>query len=108
MATKAIKISSKSLVQFNGKKIIDTATYFVKDSINLRKVKRAIKECLEKHPELMNGDYTEVVVARILAQSVIYTIFGNTDKFLWNNCATKKQKSAMRVCASDIFYSLKQ
>ena len=104
MTTKAIKISGKSLVKFKGKNIVDTATDFVKDSIHINKVKGAIKECLEKHPELMNGTYTDVVAARILAQSVLYTIFGNTDLLLWKDTATRKQKSDMRACAPDMFY----
>ena len=104
MTTKAIKISGKSLVKFKGKNIVDTATDFVKDSIHINKVKGAIKECLEKHPELMNGTYTDVVAARILAQSVLYTIFGNTDLLLWKDTATRKQKSDMRACATDMFY----
>lgn len=104
MSTKAIKISGKSLVKFNGKNIVETATDFVKDSIHMNKVKGAINECLEKHPELMNGTYTDVVAARILAQSVLYTIFGNTDLLLWKDTATRKQKSDMRACATDMFY----
>ena len=59
MKTKAIKISGKSLVKFKGNNIVNTATDFIKDSIHMNKVKGAIKECLEKHPELMNGEYTQ-------------------------------------------------
>ena len=102
MTTKAIKISGKSLVKF--KNIVETATDFVKDSIHIKTVKGGSKECSEKHPELMTGTYTDVVAARILAQSVLYTIFGNTDLLLWKDTATRKQKSDMRACATDMFY----
>lgn len=108
MTQKAIKISGKSLVKFKGNNIVNTATDFVKDSIHMNKVKGAIKKCLEKHPELMNGDHTEVVAARILAQSVLYSIFGNTDLLLWKDTATRKQKSAMKACATDMFYICKE
>lgn len=104
MATKSIKISGKSLVKFKGNNIVNTATEFVKDSIHMNKVKGAIKECLEKHPELLNGDFTDVVSARILAQSVLCSIFGNTDLLLWKDTATRKQKAAMKACATDMFY----
>lgn len=104
MATKSIKISGKSLVKFKGNNIVNIATDFIKDSIHMNKVKGAIKECLEKHPELLNGDYNEVVTARILAQSLLYSIFGNTDLILWKDTATRKQKSDMRKCASDMTY----
>lgn len=108
MATKSIKISGKSLAKFKGSNIVNTATDFVKDSIHMNKVKGAIKKCLEKHPELLNGDFTEVVAARILAQSVIYSIFGNKDLVLWKDTATRKQKSAMLACATDMFYICKE
>lgn len=104
MKTKAIKISGKSLAKFKGNNIVNTATDFVKDSIHMNKVKGAIKECLEKHPELLNGDFTDVVAARILAQSVLYSIFGNTDMLLWKDTATRQQKSAMWACVTDMFY----
>lgn len=104
MAKTAINISGKSLAKFKGNTIVNTATDFVKDSIHLNKVKGAIKECLEKHPELLNGDFTDVVAARILAQSVLYSIFGNTDLLLWKDTATRKQRSEMKACASDMFY----
>lgn len=104
MATKAIKISGKSLVKFKGNNIVNIATDFVKGSIHMNRVKGAIKECLEKHPELINEDYTDVITARILAQSVLYAIFGNTDLILWKNTATRKEKSDMRKCAVDMFY----
>lgn len=104
MATKAIKISGKSLVKFMCNNIVNVATDFVKDSIHMNKVKGAIKECLEKHPELLNGDYNEVVVSRILAQSLLYSIFGNTDLILWKDTATRKEKSVMRKCAIDMAY----
>ena len=104
MAKSAIKISGKSLAKFKGNTIVKYATDFVKDSIHMNKVKGAIKECLEKHPELLNGDFTDVVAARILAQSVLYSVFGNTDVFLWKDTATRKQKSAMKACANDMFY----
>lgn len=104
MATKAIQISSKSLAKFNENNIVNTATDFVKDSIHMNKVKGAIKDCLKKHPELLNGDFTDVVTARILAQSVLYSIFGNTNLLLWKDTATRKQRSAMKACAHDMFY----
>lgn len=106
MATKAIKISGKSLVKFKGNNIVNIATDFVKDSIHMNKVNGAIKECLEKHPELI--DYNEVIAARILAQSVLYSIFGNTDLVLWKDTATRKQRSAMKACATDMFYICKE
>lgn len=106
MATKAIKISGKSLVKFKGNNIVNIATDFVKGSIHMNKVKGAIKECLEKHSELI--DYNEVIAARILAQSVIYSIFGNTDLVLWKDTATRKQRSAMKACATDMFYICKE
>ncbi|GEM_PF-4242958 len=108
MATKTIKISGKSLAKFKGKEIVDTATEFVKDSIHMNKVKGAIKECLEKHPELLNGDFTDVVVARILAQTVLYIMFGNEHKVLWKDTATRKQMKAMRNCSWDMFYITKE
>lgn len=104
MAKKEIKISDKSLAKFKANNVVNIATEFVKGSIHMNRVKGAIKECLEKHPELMDGNYTEVIAARILAQSVLYSLFGNTDMILWNNVATRKQKSAMKACAVDMFY----
>lgn len=104
MAKTAIKISGKSLAKFKGNTIVNTATDFIKDSIHMNKVKGAIKECLEKHPELLNGDFTDIVAARILAQSVLYSIFGNTNLLLWKDTATRKQRSAMKACATDMFY----
>ena len=104
MAQNAIKISTKSVKAFKSNNVADIATEFVKNSIHMNKVKGAIKECLKKHPELLNGDYTEVVAARILAQSVLYSIFGNTDLLLWKDTATRKQRSEMKACASDMFY----
>lgn len=102
--TNTIKVNKKSLAKFKAKTIVDSATNFVKDSIHMNKVKGAIKECLEKHPELLNGDFSDVVAARILAQSVLYSVFGNTNVFLWKDTATRKQKSAMKACANDMFY----
>lgn len=104
MAKKEIKISDKSLAKFKGNNIVNIATEFVKGSIHMDRVKGAIKECLEKHPELMNCKDGEVIAARILAQSVLYSLFGNTDMILWNNVATRKQRSAMKACAVDMFY----
>lgn len=108
MTQKAIKISKKSLTEFNRKSIVDNATEFVKDSIHMNKVKGAIKECLEKHPELLNGDFTDVVVSRILAQTVLYIMFGNEHKVLWKDAATRKQMKAMRNCSWDMFYLTKE
>lgn len=102
--TQAIKVSKKSVKDFQTKNVVDTATEFVKTSINMNKVKGAIKECLDKHPELLNGEFTDVLAARILAQSVLYTIFENKNAILWKDTATRKQMSAMRKCASDMFY----
>lgn len=104
MTQKAIKINTKSVKNLKSNKVVDIATDFVKDSIHMNKVKGAIKECLKKHPELLNGEFTEVVSARILAQSVLYSIFGNTDLLLWKDTATRKQKSELKACASDMFY----
>ena len=84
--------------------IVENATILVKDSIHMDKVEGAIRECLNNHPELMNGDYTDMVAARILAQSLLYCIFGNDDLVLWKDVATRKEKTAMRACASDMFY----
>ena len=106
--TQAIKISKKSLTKFKTKNVVDTATQFVKDSIHMSKVKGAIKECLEKHPELLNGEFTEVLVARILAQSVLYSVLDNKNAILWKDTATKKQNKAMLACAADMFYICKQ
>ena len=108
MAKTAIKISGKSLTKFKGNNIVNTATAFVKDSIRMNKVRGAIKECLEKHPELMNGDFTEVVSARILAQSVLYSIFDNEHNILWKDTATRKQMKSMRAVAGDMFYICKE
>ena len=102
--TQAIKISKKSLTEFNRKSIVDNATAFVKDSIHMNKVRGAIKECLEKHPELLNGDFTDIVVARILAQTVLYIMFGNEHKVLWKDTATRKQMKAMHTCSWDMHY----
>ena len=104
MTQKAIKINTKSVKNLKSNKVVDIATDFVKDSIHMNKVKGAIKDCLKKHPELLNGEFTEVVSARILAQSVLYSIFGNTDLLLWKDTATRKQKSELKACASDMFY----
>ena len=104
MTQKAIKINTKSVKNLKSNKVVDIATDFVKDSIHMNKVKGAIKECLKKRPELLNGEFTEVVSARILAQSVLYSIFGNTDLLLWKDTATRKQKSELKACASDMFY----
>lgn len=104
MAKKEIKISDKSLAKFKGKNIVNIATAFVKNSIHLNKVKGAIEEGLKHHPELLGDEYNEVIAARILAQSVLYAIFGNTDLILWKYSATRKQKSAMKACAIDMFY----
>lgn len=106
--TQAIKISKKSLTNFKTKNVVDMATDFVKDSIHMNKVKGAIKECLEKHPELLNGDFTDVVVARILAQTVLYIMFGNEHKVLWKDTATRKQMKAMRNCSWDMHYLCKE
>ena len=108
MVKNTIKISSKSLAKFNENNIVNTATAFVKDSIHMNKVRGAIKECLKKHPELMNGEFTEVVAARILAQSVIYSIFDNEHNILWKDTATRKQMKAMRAVAGDMFYICKE
>ena len=105
---KAIKISCTSIAKFSEKKIATIATDFVKDSIRMSKVNGAIKACLKKHPELMNGDFTEVVAARILAQSVLYSIFGNEHNILWKDTATRKQMKAMRAVAGDMFYICKE
>ena len=106
--TQAIKISKKSLTEFNRKSIVDNATAFVKDSIHMNKVRGAIKECLEKHPELLNGDFTDIVVARILAQTVLYIMFGNEHKVLWKDTATRKQMKAMHTCSWDMHYLTKE
>ena len=100
--TQAIKISKKSLREFNRKSIVDNATAFVKDSIHMNKVRGAIKECLEKHPELLESGDTDVVVARILAQSLLYVRFGNENLILWKGTATRKQKRAMHACSFDM------
>lgn len=102
--TNVIKVNKKSLAKFKAKTVVDTATNFVKDSIHMNKVRGAIKECLKKHPELLNGDFTEVVAARILAQSVLYIMFGNEHKVLWKNTATRKQMKAMHTCSWDMHY----
>lgn len=99
-----IKISKKSLAEFTHNQIVNMATEFVHTSINMKNVKGAVDECLKKHPELMNGEFSGVVVGRILAQSVLYSIFGNTNMILWKDTATRKQKAAMKACASDMFY----
>ena len=108
MTQKAIKISSKSVKTFKANNVVGIATDFVKNSIHMNKVKGAIKECLKKHPELLNGDFTEVVVGRILAQTVLYTMFGNEHAVLWKDTATRKQMKAMRNCSWDMFYLTKQ
>jgi hypothetical protein len=104
MTQKAIKISTKSVKTFKANNVVDIATDFVKNSIHMNKVKGAIKECLKKHPELLNGDFTEVVAARILAQSVLYIMFGNEHKVLWKDTATRKQMKAMHTCSLDMHY----
>ena len=108
MATKSIKISTKSIKTFKSNNVADIATEFVKNSIHMNKVKGAIKECLKKHPELLNGEFTEVVAARILAQSVLYIMFGNEHAVLWKDTATRKQMKAMRNCSWDMFYLTKE
>lgn len=97
-----IKVSNKSLAKFKSKNIVKVATDFVKGSINMSKVKGAIKECLEKHPELLESGDTDVVVARILAQSLLYARFGNENLILWKSTATRKQKRAMHGCSFDM------
>ena len=110
--TQAIKISKKSLDEFKNKEkfreIVDIAYDFVRQSIHMDKVKDALDECLKKHPELLDSKFTDVIVARVLAQSVIYTIFGNKNAILWRHPRSRSEMDAMRKCASDMFYICKE
>ena len=101
-----IKVSSKSLAKFKSKNIVKIATDFVKGSIEMGKVRNAIKATLDQHPEI--ADYNEVIAARILAQSLLYTIFGNKNLILWKDAVSRSEMAKMRKCSVDMFYNYRK